>query len=124
MPTVDFERSLPVGSSPEKVWAKLTDPHVVSGWVTIVGDVKEIEHLVRYTATLNDRLGPFRLSADLDVTVLDVEEPRRITFAADGEDRQVSSRIQVQATMTLGEGDGSSQTVPSWWMSATTIFRR
>jgi carbon monoxide dehydrogenase subunit G len=108
MPTVDFERSLLVGSSPAAVWGKLTDPDVVAGWVTVVGDVEEIEPLAHYAATLNDRLGPFRLSADLDITVTDIEEPRRITFLADGEDRQVASRIQVRATMALTESDSAT----------------
>lgn len=109
MPTVDFARALPVESPPDVVWAKLTDPGVVAGWVGVVSDVQEIEPLNRYTATLTDRLGPFRLSADLDITVSDVEEPRRITFTADGEDRQVSSRIQVEATMNIADDGGSSR---------------
>lgn len=108
MPTVDFERSLQVGSSPVAVWSKLTSPDVVAGWVTVVGDVEEIEPLSRYSANLTDRLGPFRLSADLDITVTDVEEPRRISFLADGEDRQVASRIQVRATMALDESDSTT----------------
>lgn len=109
MPTAEFARALPVKSPPQEVWAKLTDPRIVAGWVSVVSDVEEIESLRRYTAKLTDRLGPFRLSADLDITVSEAEEPKRITFSADGEDRQVSSRIQVQATMTIEERNGASE---------------
>lgn len=109
MPTVDFERSIDVGSSPEKVWETITDAETVAGWVDLVGGVEEIEHLSRYSATLTDRLGPFRLSADLDIRVIELEAPSRLTFVADGEDRQVSSRIKVEATLTVSAGDRGSQ---------------
>lgn len=109
MPTVDFERSIDVGSSPGKVWETITDAETVAGWVDLVGDVEEIEHLSRYSATLTDRLGPFRLSADLDIRVIELQAPSRLTFVADGEDRQVSSRIKVEATLTVSAGDRGSQ---------------
>jgi uncharacterized protein len=108
MPTVDFERSVQVDASPHEVWEKLTTPELVADWVSIVDDVREIERLSRYTAVLTDRLGPFRLSADLEIAVADIEEQKQITFRADGEDRQVASRIQVQATMALAETDNGT----------------
>lgn len=109
MPTVDFERSIGVGSSPEAVWETITDAETVAGWVDLVGGVKEIQHLSRYTAALTDRLGPFRLSAELDIRVTELQAPSRVTFVADGEDRQVSSRIKVEATLTVSPDDAGSQ---------------
>ena len=108
MPVVEFSRSLQVSDPPELVWEKLTEPQRVANWISLVGDVTEMDPLSRYSATLTDRLGPFRLSADLEVTVTEVDEPNHIRFTADGEDRQVASRIQVKAAMTISpEGDGS-----------------
>lgn len=108
MPTVDFERSLGVRSSPDQVWETITDPGTVAGWVDLVGGVEEIEHLSRYSATLTDRLGPFRLSADLDIRVTELQAPSRVTFVADGEDRQVSSRIKLEATLTVSSAENGS----------------
>ncbi len=109
MPVVQFARSLHVAVPPPIAWEKLTDPHLVASWVGLVDNVEEVEHLGRYSAVLTDRLGPFRLSADLSIAVTDVEEPSRITFNADGEDRQVASRIQVEAAMTITpKGAGST----------------
>lgn len=109
MPTVDFERSIDVGSSPEAVWETITDAETVAGWVDLVGGVEEIEHLSRYSAALTDRVGPFRLAADLDIRVIDLEAPSRVAFVADGEDRQISSRIKVEATLTVSPRDVGSQ---------------
>ena len=105
MPTVSFERHLDVSASPDQTWSTVTDVHKVASWVSVVGSVEEIERLSRYTALLADRLGPFSLSADLDVQVTDVDEGKFISFRAEGEDRQVSSRIQIAASMTLEPSD-------------------
>jgi carbon monoxide dehydrogenase subunit G len=101
MPSVDFTRTVTVPASPEAAWSTVTDVDRVAGWVTVVGSVDEIEPLSRYSAVLADRLGPFKLSADLDVSVIDMEAPRSIAFLADGEDRQVASRIKIEAALTI-----------------------
>jgi carbon monoxide dehydrogenase subunit G len=89
----------------------LIDVPRVSEWVSVVGDVAEHEALARYTAVLEDRLGPFKLRADLDVVVTDIVEPQRITIKADGEDRQVGSRITVDATLGLDAIEGGTEVV-------------
>lgn len=101
MPTVEFARTLNIESPPDDVWTVVTDVDRVAGWVGVLGDVQTVEPLASYRATLTDRLGPFRLSADLDVEVTELNEGACIRFSADGEDRQVASRIQVDARLTL-----------------------
>lgn len=86
----------------------VTDVQRVADWVSVVGDVEVLEPLSRYRATLTDRLGPFRLSADLDVEVTDADPNSLIRFVADGEDRQVSSRILIEAGMGLTESDSGT----------------
>jgi carbon monoxide dehydrogenase subunit G len=106
-----FERDLTVASDPKTCWAVLTDvPRLVS-WVSIVQDAQEVSHLERYTAVLMDRLGPFKLRADLDITVDDVRENEHVHVKAAGEDRQVSSRIGVDAVLRLSETDGGGTTI-------------
>lgn len=101
MPSVDFARRLPVASDPSRVWDALTDVERLAAWITVVGDVREVSRLDSYTAVLADRLGPFRLSADLDINVVDVEEGSSIRFVAEGEDRQVASRITIDGQLSL-----------------------
>lgn len=96
-----FERTLDVAASPEHTWTTITDVDRVASWVSVVGSVETLQELARYTAVLADRLGPFALKADLDVAVTDLDVGRSISFRAEGEDRQVASRIQVEATMDL-----------------------
>lgn len=109
MPTVEFARTLSVGLSAEEVWRVVTDVDRVARWVSVLGKVATEQPLVSYRATLTDRLGPFRLSADLSVEVVEIEEGSTIRFIADGEDRQVASRIQVDARLTLEPGNQGTE---------------
>ena len=109
MPAVTFDRLIRVDAQPSDVWRVITDVLLVASWVTVVDDVYEYEPLVRYDAVLADRVGPFKLSADLDVDVTKVDAPNSIEVVADGEDRQVASRIQIGATVALdADGPGTA----------------
>jgi uncharacterized protein len=101
MATSSFSRTLATTSDAETCWAVLTDVSRVAGWVTVIGDVAELEPLAKYTAVLMDKVGPFKLRADLAIEVPQVDAPRRIHITAAGEDRQVASRIAIDATLEI-----------------------
>jgi carbon monoxide dehydrogenase subunit G len=109
VPRSEFHRQLTVLASPEQSWKTLTDVPLLVSWVSIVEDATEIEPLGRYSAVLMDRLGPFKLRADLDIVVTDLDPGRSIAFRASGEDRQVGSRLVIEATMRIdtSEPEGS-----------------
>ncbi|GFG51509.1 hypothetical protein CQY20_08920 [Mycolicibacterium agri] len=111
MPRTEFHRDLTVKASAEDSWAAMIDvPRLVS-WVSIVEDAVEIEPLSKYTAVLMDRLGPFKLRADLDVTVSDVNEGSSLKVRAAGEDRQVGSRLLVLADLVVSPREQGSTIV-------------
>ncbi|HUF96361.1 MAG TPA: SRPBCC domain-containing protein [Acidimicrobiia bacterium] len=109
MPSGDFEGSLSVEHSPADCWGVLTDVHRVSKWVSVVGEVTEVEHLKGYAAVLEDQFGPFKLKADLDIQVTDLDEGNSISFKAKGKDRQVATTIIVDATLSLQPSDRGTQ---------------
>jgi uncharacterized protein len=111
MPSAEFKRELDTRSSSEEAWKTLTDVPRLVDWVSIVSEAKEVAPLEHYTAVLADRVGPFKLKADLDIRVPEVEPGRRIRVVAAGEDRQVSSRIAVDATLSLSPEDDGGTTV-------------
>lgn len=106
MPRSRFHRELLVSASPEQVWGAVTDVPRLVGWVSIVDDAQEIVPLQRYTAVLMDRLGPFKLRADLDIEVSDVELGRFLRVRAGGEDRHVGSRLTIEADLSVEPRDG------------------
>jgi uncharacterized protein len=103
-----FERRIELSASSQDVWTTVTDVERLVSWISILHSVKELEPLSSYTATLEDRLGPFRLRADLEVRVSDAMALRTMTVQAEGEDRQVGSRIAVVGTLTLSEEENAT----------------
>lgn len=108
MPTIEFERSQVVGAGREECWQVYTDVPKLVSWVSVLDDAEEIAHLETYTAVLADRIGPFKLKADLDIKVSDVVAGERIRVQANGEDRQVASRIAIDAVLSLDPQDGGT----------------
>jgi carbon monoxide dehydrogenase subunit G len=109
MPSAEFSRDIEVAARPEICWPVLIDVQKVASWVSIVGDVEEIAPLSHYRTVLVDRFGPFRLKADVDVRVTEVEEGERVRLRASGSDRQVNSTIDVVAELRLEPLDGSTR---------------
>lgn len=109
MPRTEFSREVVVAASPEQCWAAVTDVPRLVEWISIVDQAREVEHLARYTAVLADRIGPFKLRADLDITVAEVEEPHRVHARAAGEDRSVGSRLAVDAVLEIEPGDAGTR---------------
>lgn len=106
MATEQFSRELTVAADAGRAWQVLTDVETLAGWVGIIHEVRELRRLEKYTAVLQDRVGPFKLRADLDITANVVEDGRLIEIEASGRDRAVDSRIGVSASLRLGEADG------------------
>ncbi len=122
MPSADFERSLDVSQSPAECWGVLIDVERIASWVSVVGEVKELEHLKTYSAVLVDQFGPFKLKADLDITVTELDEGTSIAFRAKGEDRQVSTSIIVDGGLALEPGGtGTTIHVKGRWNVIGTV---
>jgi carbon monoxide dehydrogenase subunit G len=105
VPSVHFEREIAVAADTAMCWRVLTDLPTLVSWMSIVDDAKEIDPLKHYTALLADRVGPFTLRADLDIVLTDMTEGQQVRVTASGEDRQVSSRIGVDAYLRLAAND-------------------
>lgn len=104
----DFARTIVLPASSEDVWAALNDVRRVASWLSIVRDVKDVDPPRRYSAVLEDRLGPFAMRADLEVHVDADPVARRMRVAASGEDRQVASRIAATVDLAVESGDAGT----------------
>lgn len=105
----EFHETLSVSAPPEAVWRTVREIPAVLGWISIVRGVTEVEPGARYAVLLEDRLGPFRLRADLDVVVEERVEGERIRARGDGEDRQVGSRLTVDVLLAVAAAEGGSE---------------
>lgn len=104
MAEFDFEQTVQVNGTPDEVWALITDVPRLVGWISVLEDARTIEDLAHYTAVIQDKVGMFKLRADLDIRVTEKVQGERIVVHAEGEDRQVGSRILIDATVTMSPG--------------------
>jgi uncharacterized protein len=109
MPATSFERTFTVAAAPEKCWPVVTDVTRLVSWVSVIDQVEELDPLAKYTAVLADRLGPFKLKADLDVAVSEVTEPEQLRVRAAGEDRQISSRLTIDVLLAMAPVAGGTR---------------
>jgi carbon monoxide dehydrogenase subunit G len=98
----EFHETLTVAQPPGAVWAVVSRIPTVLSWISIVEQVEETAP-DRYRVVLADRLGPFKLRADLEVGVTERVEPLSIRAHGDGEDRQIGSRLIVDVALELAE---------------------
>jgi len=111
MATANFARDLTVTASPEQTWTVLTDVDRLASWVGIVQDVVELSRLEKYSAVLMDRVGPFKLRADLEINVTVVRDGEEVEVEASGRDRAVDSRIAVRARLRLSAAEHGGSTI-------------
>jgi uncharacterized protein len=105
----EFQETVRLASGREPVWATVSDIPTVLSWISIVGQAEEVEPEKRYRALLEDRMGPFKLRADLDIEVGERVAGELIRARGDGEDRQIGSRLIIDVTLALSEdGDGTA----------------
>jgi carbon monoxide dehydrogenase subunit G len=104
----DFSEVVDLAASPDAAWSAVAEVADVLGWIGIVDDVSTVEPGSRYGAVLQDKLGPFKLRADLAVHVRLDETARRIVARAEGEDRQIGSRLTVDVRLEIVRGDGGA----------------
>lgn len=109
----DFAKTIRLAAGPDAVWDAVNDVRRVASWVSIVREVRDLDPPHRYAALLEDRLGPFAMRADLDLTVergaggaAENGDGRRMRVTASGEDRQVASRISANIELAV-ERDGT-----------------
>jgi carbon monoxide dehydrogenase subunit G len=104
----EFEQTVQFAAGREAVWATVSDIPTVLSWISIVGSAEEVEPGEKYRAVLEDRLGPFKLHADVDIAVQEREEGRLVRARGEGEDRQIGSRLIIEVAMELSERDGGT----------------
>lgn len=112
MPAASFARELELKAPAEECWATLVDVPTLVSWISVLAEGTEIEPMQRYTAVLMDKVGPFKLQANLNIELRDVSPGLQVRVRAVGEDRQIGSRIAVDALVRLtSNGSGTALSV-------------
>ena len=110
------DREFVVEAPRDEVWPRLLDVEAVASWLPIMHSVTEVSSGrpgidgSSFQAAFEDKVGPFSLRADLHIEVAGVRESEEVSIRARGEDRQIRSRIMIDAACTLAdEGPGCTR---------------
>lgn len=98
-----FEKEIGILNSREKVWQFLWD---IDRFITCVPGCKEastVEAGKHYTATMVEKVGPFRVEFPMRIEVLESQEMSYIKAQASGTDSRVGSRMKVELEVHLKE---------------------
>ena len=104
-----MDREFVVEAARDEVWPRLLDVQAVASWLPIMHSVTEVSSGATgidgssFQAAFEDRVGPFTLRADLQIEVAGVLEPEEVAIRARGEDRQIRSRIMIDAAARLSD---------------------
>lgn len=103
-----FDRSTPLAASPTDIWATLHDVDHLAACSSHLGPVTIIEPDQRWKTSLQDRVGPFKLSAPMDVEIIEESPLSEISIRASGQDRGLGTRLAVEATVQIHQTNGDA----------------
>jgi carbon monoxide dehydrogenase subunit G len=101
-----FEKEVEIQAPKEKVWNFIWDVDRFIACVPGCKEAKTLEAGKLYSATMVEKVGPFRVEFPTTIEVLEREELRRIKARASGADNKIGSRMKLDLDVNLqGEGD-------------------
>lgn len=105
-----FEDRFSVRAPIEDVWAFLRDPERVSGCIPGAERVDVIDDR-HYRVVAGARVAFLSVSFAMNVTVTEVEEPRRLVSVAEGMDARIKERVKLSSALTLEPRDEATTEV-------------
>lgn len=103
---MQFEKSVEIQVAKEKVWSFIWDVDRFIACVPGCKEAKTIDAGKRYSATMVEKVGPFKVEFPTTIEVLEREELSHIKAQASGADNKIGSRMKIDLDVRLlGEGD-------------------
>jgi uncharacterized protein len=100
---VRFEKEIDIQTSKEKVWQFIWDVDRFVACVPGCKDAKTVELGKSYTATITEKVGPFRVEFPMKIEVLEKKDLSYIKAEASGADNKIGSRMKVGLEVQLQE---------------------
>ena len=106
---MQFQKDVEIRAPREKVWNFIWDVDRFISCLPGCKDAKTIEAGKRYSATMVEKVGAFKVEFPTTIEVLETEKLTRIKAQAAGTDNKISSRMKVELEVILkGEGESTS----------------
>jgi carbon monoxide dehydrogenase subunit G len=100
---LQFEKKVEIRAPREKVWNFIWDVDQFIGCVPGCKEARTVEEGKRYSATMVEKVGPFKVEFPTTIEVLEREELSRIKAQASGADNKIGSRMKLDLEVKLRE---------------------
>jgi uncharacterized protein len=100
---LQFEKQVEIEVPREKVWNFIWDVDQFISCVPGCKEARTIEEGKRYSATMVEKVGPFKVEFPTTIEVLEREELSRIKAQASGADNKIGSRMKLDLEVKLRE---------------------
>jgi len=109
---ITYSDMISLNARPEEVWSLFRDTPRLAKLVPGVHSVIQIQSgdQEQYTAVVSDKVGPFKVSLNLDIELKEIVDLSRITAAVKGADLMKLSRANGAVSVALAGGDGRTDT--------------
>lgn len=100
---VDLDQ--PVG----QIWAMVRDPATVAGCVPNVRELTQLVEPNSFSATIEDKLGPFKVVVPVRIDVVEDSASHRMTARIAGNDNRGQARVRGEVTAIVVSADTGSR---------------
>jgi uncharacterized protein len=100
---LQFEKKVEIRATRGKVWNFIWDVDQFIGCVPGCKEARTVEEGKRYSATMVEKVGPFKVEFPTTIEVLEREELSRIKAQASGADNKIGSRMKLDLEVKLRE---------------------
>ncbi|TMC52028.1 MAG: hypothetical protein E6J26_09390 [Chloroflexi bacterium] len=97
---LEISKETEVPATPEACWLLVSDVPRLSACIPGVSDVRELQE-GQYSATVTDKLGPFRLQLPVTISIQELQEPSRLAAELRGNDGRGQARVHGRLETTL-----------------------
>jgi uncharacterized protein len=100
-PSLRFEKEVEILAPRGRVWNFIWDVDRFIACVPGCQEAKTVEAGKRYSATMVEKVGPFRVEFPTSIEILETEDLSRIKAQASGADNKIGSRMKIELDVTL-----------------------
>ncbi len=105
---MQFQKEVEILAPREKVWNFIWDVDRFIACVPGCKEAKTLEEGKKYSATMVEKVGPFKVEFPTNIEVLERQELTHIKAQASGADNKVGSRMKIDLDVNLREQDNST----------------
>ena len=103
-----FAKQVTIHAPRTAVWDFLWDISKVAACIPGCQTSETLEPYMHYKATVQEKVGPFRLNVPLEIDILERIGPERLVVQARGQDSVARSHVKVDLALALREVDQHS----------------